>query len=419
MSIHQPFRINKYLPIVIIYFFFNGFLLPHGLLYTALLTPLFLLWLARFPSFPYILYFFLLLIPFSIVHILHGVNLFYYAKSSALLFTVYVFSMACYEFLNQCHSIRTLYKNIIVLNFFFIIIALLALYSHSLSQIFWFSNSITAGSQSQKRLQMLTYEPSYYSLLLAPIVIYYYLKMIALELPNARIILVLVSLPLLLSLSFGVMLALSFALILTVIYGISRFFPDRNFLLYILVSAIILLAVLVVCMELFPNNILFLRVSNVFAGKDTSFKGRTFDSFYLAWQIASEKSIYFGCGPGQVKLIGLDYFTKFYNNTSFTVEDIGIPNAVADTFATFGFIGLFLRFSLQFYFFFATRVYGNYYRLSLFIFIFIYQFTGSFLANIAEYVIWIMAFHPGIFEEFDKISLHIRNSQLRDRSSVV
>lgn len=419
MSIDQPLRINKYLPIALLYFFFNGFPLPHGLLYTGLLTPVFLIWLYRYPSFHYIWYFFIVLIPFSILHFIKGVDAFYYAKSTTLFFTVYIFSVAFFEFLNHCHSLRTIYKNIIILNFFFIIIALLALYSATLSQIFWFNNYITAGAQTQKRLQMLTYEPSYYSLLLVPIAIYYYLKMLALELPNAKLLFALVTLPLLLSLSFGVLLGLAFALIITVIVGIKRFFPDKNFLLYLLIAFIAMLVGLVVCLILFPDNVLFLRISNVFAGKDTSFKGRTFDSFYLAWQIAKEKSIVFGCGLGQVKLIGLKYFIKFYNNTSFTVEDIGIPNAAADTFATFGFVGLAIRFSLELYFFYSTRVYRNYYRLSLFTFIFIYQFTGSFLANIAEYVIWLMAFHQGIFEEFDKISIRERVSYIKLKSSPI
>jgi hypothetical protein len=31
---------------------------------------------------------------------------------------------------------------------------------------------------------------------------------------------------------------------------------------------------------------------------------------------------------------------------------------------------------------------------------FVYQFTGSFISNIAEYVIWILAFKPDLFPEF-------------------
>jgi hypothetical protein len=61
-----------------------------------------------------------------------------------------------------------------------------------------------------------------------------------------------------------------------------------------------------------------------------------------------------------------------------------------------------LRLGLEIWLFFRTGVRYNYYRLSLFLFIFIYQFTGSFIMNIAEYVCWAMAFKKGIFEEFDK-----------------
>ena len=65
------------------------------------------------------------------------------------------------------------------------------------------------------------------------------------------------------------------------------------------------------------------------------------------------------------------------------------------------FAGLIIRFSLEWYFFFRTKTYSNYYRLGLFIFIFIYQFTGSYFFNVAEYTIWTLAFSQ-VFEEFDR-----------------
>jgi hypothetical protein len=85
------------------------------------------------------------------------------------------------------------------------------------------------------------------------------------------------------------------------------------------------------------------------------------------------------------------------------VSDIGIPNAMGDLFATLGLISVLLKLYLEFFFFFRTKVSSNYYRLALFLFIFIYQFTGSFIMNIAEYAAWIMAFHPGLFPEFNKV----------------
>ena len=55
---------------------------------------------------------------------------------------------------------------------------------------------------------------------------------------------------------------------------------------------------------------------------------------------------------------------------------------------------------VEIFFFFQTRVWTNYYRLWLFLFMFIFQFAGSFITNVAEYVIWILAFTK-VFEQFN------------------
>ncbi|MFI5153337.1 MAG: hypothetical protein ACHQET_08400 [Chitinophagales bacterium] len=397
--------VNKYLPIAILYFFFNGFLLPHSLLYTSLLSPFLLIWLYKYNS--YKLYsqiglFLLILLPFAVVQFLNGVNSFYYFRSFLLLFTVFIFALSFIQYLKLSNSIRTIYKQLLIWNIPFVLLALFILTQPGLVTRFWYANEITVGIAGIRRLKMLTYEPSYYSFLFVPIALYYYLKFVILKVPNAKLVFVLVTLPLLLSLSFGVILGLTLALLFTFIYGMGNFFPGKNWPIYAFGACLLLLISGVIFLFLFPENVFVIRIANVLSGKDTSFKGRTFDSFYLGWQIARAKSVWFGCGLGQVKEIGLPYFISFYNNTSFTIEEIGIPNAVCDTLATFGILGVTLRLITEVYLFFSTKVLSNYYRFSLFAFIFIYQFTGSFIMNIAEYVIWIMAFSPGIFKEFEK-----------------
>jgi len=394
-------HINKYLPIALLYFFFNGFLLPHGLLYTTLLTPVFLFWLYGTPYIRYVWLYFALTIPFALVHFLQGVYGFYYLKSYLLLFTVYVFCIAFYRFLKECRTLRTLYRYILLINIVFLILALIAFFIPSLTTRFWYLNNVTEGVD-MKRLKMLTYEPSYYSTLFVPIALYYYLKMLVLKLPDTKTVLLLLSVPLLLSLSFGVILGMALTLLLTLAYGLKRFFPDKNLPPYLLAIAILLILLPLIATTLFPNSIFVIRITNVFGGKDVSFKGRTFDSFYLGWKIAAEKSIYFGVGPGQTKFIGHDIIRDFYHYGIYSTSEVGIPNAVGDTLAVFGLFGVIIRLALEVWFFFRTRVFTNYYRLSLFLFIFIYQFTGSFITNIAEYVIWIMAFTPGIFREFNR-----------------
>ncbi|HET6766326.1 MAG TPA: hypothetical protein VFH08_02970, partial [Chitinophagaceae bacterium] len=103
-------------------------------------------------------------------------------------------------------------------------------------------------------------------------------------------------------------------------------------------------------------------------------------------------------------VLGLELWRTFYSY-NFSINEVTIPCAMAETLAVFGIIGVCLRIGIQVFLFFRTKVYSNYYRLALFIFIFIYQFTGSYIMNIAEYAIWILAFHRGIFKEFEQINI--------------
>jgi hypothetical protein len=149
----------------------------------------------------------------------------------------------------------------------------------------------------------------------------------------------------------------------------------------------------------FPGNALFLRIGNIFSGNDLSGKGRTSDAFLLGNKILHLRNIFFGIGPGQIKVIGANIIRDYYNYP-LDYNVIAIPNSTAETLVIFGVLGVILRFSTEIFFFFYTRVWTNYYRLLLFIFIFLYQFTGSFISNLAEYVIWILAFTP-VFPQFD------------------
>jgi hypothetical protein len=255
-------------------------------------------------------------------------------------------------------------------------------------------------------LKLLTYEPSYYSTLLVPVLLYYYLKIFFTKLPNKFFVFLMVTIPLLLSLSFGVILGVALSLLLLFMSDVHLFTVKRKFPVYIIYGGVFTMLLFIVVLQLFPDNVIFIRIANVFSGRDTSFNGRTFDSFYLGWKIAAEKSILFGAGPGQVRSIGLDFFKEFYNYPGFTEIEVRIPNSIGDTLAIFGVVGVLIRMALEVFFFFKTKVYTNLLRLSLFIFVFIYQFTGSFITNIAEYVIWIMAFSPWLFKEFDKENVY-------------
>jgi hypothetical protein len=131
--------------------------------------------------------------------------------------------------------------------------------------------------------------------------------------------------------------------------------------------------------------------------------GRTSDAFVIARKLLEEKNSYWGIGIGQLKFVGNDMiraYYLYYNNTP-----VAIPNAAAETLALFGWIGLIARIFIQLSLFFVTRVWTNYFRLMLFLFIFLYQFTGSYITNVAEYVIWILAF-TNAFPAFDVAKRH-------------
>jgi hypothetical protein len=163
-------------------------------------------------------------------------------------------------------------------------------------------------------------------------------------------------------------------------------------------SGAVLISGMVILLLFFRNNPFFSRLKNIFSGRHTSGKGRTVDAFVIADKILQTGNEYWGAGLGQVKITGANIIRDYYMYVKdFTAV---IPNAAAETLAIFGWVGLSLRLFIEISLFFYTKVWSNYYRLLLFFFIFIYQFTGSFITNVAEYVIWILAF-TNVFQQFD------------------
>ena len=114
-------KFNKYLPFVILYFFFNTLFLPLGLLYTTILTPVFLWWLIRQNHFRNGAVFFLITTPFALIHYLQGVDNYNYLRSYILLFTAFIFLLTTIQFLEVTVSLRAIFRKLLILNFFFVI----------------------------------------------------------------------------------------------------------------------------------------------------------------------------------------------------------------------------------------------------------------------------------------------------------
>jgi hypothetical protein len=392
-------RINKFFPVVFIYFFINSFGLPFGLTYTALLSPLLYLWMIMTRKREVLWPFLLILLPVVLIHLAIGVDVKSYFVSVLNMTLVYIFCQAVYTFLIKCEQPGKIFHQLLVINFICCLVAI-PLFFTPLYPVLWTKQFLTTGVTDFRRLSLLTYEPSYYALLFTPLFFFFLLQLLFFRNTiNGWLLLAMLLLPLALSFSLGVISAIAVAIVVTVALHYKKFLHNKRFINLLAISGIAVVGVLVVGFVFFPGNILFVRLDNVITGKDPSGKGRTFEAFWLADQLLAQKSYWWGIGPGQIKILGFDLIRDFYGYGRDTTR-VAIPNAAAETLAIFGWVGFSLRILTECLLFVYTKVWRNYYRLLLFVFVFIYQFTGSFITNIAEYVIWIMAF-TAVFKEYD------------------
>lgn len=385
---------------MLLYFFFNGLFLPEGLLYTTLLTPVFLYISLREKLLKPYLWFFVLSVPIVLIHFYNGVNEWYYLRSYALLFCSFSFGVAFYLFATRSGAPDSAMKTVLIANTLLIPVALIAYFIGPLKEYFWYLVPISKDIAVIPRLKMLTYEASYYSLLWVPVFLYYFYGIVFHKRKDMLLLCVLLTVPLILSFSLGVIGGLAITLTLVYLLHLKDLALNNRFRgsMFIILGMVVCTVVALVLF--FPDNPLFKRLQNIPTGEDTSARGRTYEALQLAWLMVQEKSTWFGIGLGQIKEMGRDTIIQFYSYTN--MPDVArLPNTVAETLAQFGIVGLLFRFGVQLWLFVKTKVWSNYFRLSLFLFIFIYQFSGSFLINIAELVIWILAFAP-VLPKFNK-----------------
>ncbi|MFT3909397.1 MAG: hypothetical protein QM737_08240 [Ferruginibacter sp.] len=392
-------RINRYLPFALVYFFINALALPFGLTYTALLSPLLYWWVITQRKTEILLPFFVCFVPYFIVHLVLGVDVKTYLVSILNYTFVYIFCQAFYTFLKVADDKEKIYRILLIINFILCLIAV-PIYFTSFNSIFWMSDAMTVGLESSLRLKLFTYEPSYYAMLFTPLFFFFFMQLLLGQNKiKSWLLLLMLLLPYILSFSIGTIGCILIACMTVYLFHFRKLTKKKTVLNIVMLGGIGLVVTLLILWLFIPDNSLFLRLENIFSGKDTSGKGRTSDAFYLAMRIMDLKSHVFGVGAGQIKVIGAEIIRNFYFYPM-DYTDIAIPNAAAETLAIFGWLGLSLRLLIELFLFFYTKVWTNYFRFLLFIFIFVYQFTGSFVTNIAEYVIWILAF-TNVFGEFD------------------
>jgi len=379
-------------PLFIFLFLFNTAFLPEGLSFSLLLTPVWLFLLYRMQGLRYLTAFCLVLGTYMMIHLWLGVIVHYYLISTLMLFCTGVFALTTAMILSKdLVDLEGIFNKILILNFLLALCSIPLLLFPSIKSVVWYSMSMSDQIRVIARLKLFTSEASHYSYLIAPLFIFYYCKALFQRESVPWLALFMISVPMAMSLSFGVIGCLTISGMILIGFRFRRVFNSskkRSVLLASMGGAALVLLILFV---FYRHNLFFLRIDNILNGRDTSFRGRTYESFILAHKILQQKSLYWGIGPGQLKVFAREIIIQYYFYSRIP-ETIRIPNAVAETIVCYGYIGVVLRIGLQVFLFFRTGVRKNPYRLWLFLFLFIFQFMGSYITNAAEYVFWILCF---------------------------
>jgi hypothetical protein len=374
--------IHCYLPVAAWYFFLNHAGLPNGLFYSTIFSPLLFVWLYLHGRRWLTAKFLLFLSPFILAHMILGIGSpLYYLRSLFLLWTAYVTTYALSWALLKCRGIERLFDELILLNFFAALIALAAVPT-PLRDLLWHDDSdMLVTTSHQFRLSLLTTEPSVYAELMLPLLIFAALRLLRESNGRNLFYLIMIGFPLLLSQSFGgVSMGLAGIAISLVTSYRRLLMRSRTFITA--VGLVIAVGALLV-----THNPISERVMQVATGSDSSTHSRTLFSFIVAYSVAATKSLWWGAGLGQAKLVNVSGLGIGF--------DVGIiPNAVAGTFAELGIIGVLVRFAVELYLFFSTKVYRNSFRLAMFVVAFITQLTGSHLDDVQQYLMWCFAFLP-------------------------
>jgi hypothetical protein len=397
-ALRIPLTIHRYLPLASFYFFFNRAGLPVGLFYTTIFAPAIFVWLylkgIRFLTARFLI----ILAPFIVAHIILGISSsFYYARSLLLLWTVYIAVYGICLAMTRTSSLAELFEQLIVVNFGATLLALV-LFPTPLRSMLWQNDrDVLVGVSNSLRLNLLNTEPSAYALLMLPLLLFATLRLLRGFTIRGVWWVVMIALPFLLCQSFGGISMFAGALAVVLLINYKRLFLRRSALVGVIATVAAFSLIL-----LTPNPI-SQRIVQVISGGDSSTSSRTIYSFWVAFSVASSKSLWWGAGLGQGKLVDVSNLGVGF--------DIGtIPNAVAGTFAELGIIGVLVRFAAEIFLFFRTRVYRNSFRTAMFTVAFVTQLTGSYLTDVQEYVIWFLAFWQ-LFPEFNSDAAHSRNGK--------
>lgn len=380
--------------IALIHFFFNTVGLPAPLTFTNILALFQVKTILQRRHLRYFLAFTLFSFVFGLVHFTNGVDTLEYLKTLFFFYLMLFTTIVVFKYVrNNKQNLPQLFTTASQFGLILFILSLIGMIV-PIKNPMWIIHDFSMQAEIY-RYRGLSYEPSFYALCLSPVFLYFLLRTIYINwfknIGFAAITLV----PLLATLSFGFFAIIAFSILVLVFFVL---FYSKTIHRFFFIMGLSFL-VLVVALLNFDNPVSN-RFDRLLAGEDSSVKGRLTESYYLADQMLVDKSKWFGIGLGQIEIVGEKHIRGYYGYSKEEWPRMALPNASAETLATYGYLGLLLRLGVQFWLFFRFRVYRNYFSFSLFVFVFSYQLMGSFITSTVELTLWVLAVSP-IFKEFD------------------
>jgi hypothetical protein len=143
----------------IIIFFFNTLsIFPQGLTLVLLLSPLWLYLLYSWNKLQIAIVLLLPLLIFIPIHLSQGVSSIHYFKSMSMLCLLLMFASAFYIVINQYPvNLDLIFKDITVLNFFFVILSIGLFFIPSLKELVWYMLPLT--EKLKLRIIVLCWHP--------------------------------------------------------------------------------------------------------------------------------------------------------------------------------------------------------------------------------------------------------------------
>jgi hypothetical protein len=390
---------NFIIGLLVFLFFFNRVGLPFGISFDMLLAP-FLLYFIFKENAQSLLYKAVgVLLVFGVIHLVSGVYFKAFVVSNLVFITLLIGVVSFYLRAKRIDFFDEIILRITQLNSVLTILALFLLFFLK-STYLWYLVPYTSNAEALPRLKLFTEEASHYSFLLLPI-FYYWLYQWLVQF-NWRTFgyLTTIIISLILSFSLGVLSVIAFTLIVVLLLYSRSILQNKRYRRLVFFSFIVILTLGLLVYFFFPINPLSIRIQNLMNGLDTSGRGRTYESFEIAWRVLQLNYPLTGIGLGQFKLIGRDVLLYYYKYHTIPAI-VRLPNALAETLVAFGILGALFRLLFQVYFAIKGTIFNNVFQTSLFFSLFIYQFTGGFLFHSFEYYFWVLAFTP-IFKNFDK-----------------